>query len=58
MEQVKPEVIGYIQTAFKGVSLKCDSIIDAFDMMLFSETDFNNTGIKSKFRPVYKSESK
>ena len=58
MEQVKPEVIGYIQTEFKGVSLKCDSIIDAFDMMLFSETDFNNTGIKSKFRPVYKKESK
>ena len=32
MEQVKPEVAGYIQTEFKGVALKCDSIIDAFDM--------------------------
>ncbi|MDB4261441.1 hypothetical protein N9878_01100 [bacterium] len=54
MKQVKPEVIGYRQIGFMGDEVLLGGTLDSHDLIIISKGDFKRTGIKSKFRPVYK----
>jgi len=56
MKQCKPVVIGYVQIEYAGkpwVGYYSINPTNKWGMMGIAEADFERTGIKSKFRPVY-----
>jgi hypothetical protein len=57
MKQVKPVVDYYVQTHFKGRRFPFTSEFSKREAIAEGKADFSDTGIKSKFRPVYKKEA-
>ena len=57
MKQVKPEVVGYRYVEINGNQCRGSMMMTRTDLYNISRQDKSAYGVKSKFRPVYKTNS-